>query len=40
LGFEVWLVDFSSNMKSNNISHGTGEILEWNEKITNAINAY
>jgi len=40
LGFEAWLVDFSSNMKSNNTSHGAGEILEWNEKITNAINAY
>jgi hypothetical protein len=40
LGFEAWLVDFSSNMKSNNISYGAGEILEWNEKITNAINTY
>jgi len=40
LGFEAWLVDFADNMKSNNTNHGSGEILEWNEKITNAINAY
>lgn len=40
MGFEAWLVDFSSNMKSNNISYGAGEILGWKEKITNAINAY
>lgn len=40
LGFEAWLVDFTTNMKSNNISHGAGEILDWKEKIINAINAY
>jgi len=27
-------------MKSNNISYGAGEILDWREKIINAINAY
>ena len=40
LGFEVWLVDFIGNMKSNNITHGAGEILDWKEKITNAITSY
>ncbi len=40
LGFEAWLVDFADNIKSNNTNHGTGEILKWKEKITNAINAY
>jgi len=27
-------------MKSNNITHGAGEILDWKEKITNAITSY
>ena len=40
LGFEVWMVDFIANMKSNNITHGAGEILDWKEKITNAITSY
>jgi hypothetical protein len=40
LGLEAWIVDFTANIKSNNISHGAGVILGWKEKITNAINAY
>jgi 4-amino-4-deoxy-L-arabinose transferase-like glycosyltransferase len=40
LGFEAWSVDFAGNMKSNNTNHGSSEILKWNEKITNPINAY
>ena len=34
LGLEAWIVDFTANMKSNNISHGAGVILGWKEKIT------
>ena len=40
LGFEVWLVDFVGNMKSNNIEYGNGIALNWDEKIRNAINSY
>ena len=40
LGFEAWVVDFISNMKSNNASHGSGQLLSWNSKLENAINTF
>ena len=40
LGFEVWLGDFLSNMKSNELTHGSGEIISWYDKLKNAINDF